>query len=931
MADYSKTLNLLDTPFPMRGNLPKREPKWVREWQEKQRYEKLRKLAKGRQKFVLHDGPPYANGDIHLGHAVNKILKDIIVRSKTWMGYDSPYVPGWDCHGLPIEAMVEKLHGKNMPPERFRSLSRVYASEQIERQKKDFMRLGVIGDWSHPYKTMDYKTEAETVRALGEIYREGLLAKGKKPIHFCLDCGSSLAEAELEYKDVESWSIDVALPVRSQSMGRVEAAFGQGELKEPVYAVIWTTTPWTLPSNRGVCLNPAETYELVDTDKGLLILGKELREESVQRIGLTVKAALGECKGRDLEGVVCRHPYLDRDSPIVLGNHVEMTPGSGTGLVHTAPCHGADDYTVGVRYGLPIDDFIDKKGRFAPDTPLVGGLVVWDANAVVVEEIKKNGALLKAGKIRHAYPHCWRHKTPLIYRSTPQWFISMDKPGSNGKTLRQNALEAIDATDFYPSWGQLRIKNMVKERIDWCVSRQRFWGTPMCFFVDKETGELHPDSYELIQKVADLIEKHGIEVWSTLKPETLLGADADRYEKLTDTVDVWFDSGSTHYSVLDAREELGSPADLYLEGSDQHRGWFQSSLLISCAINHRAPYRSILTHGFVVDENGRKMSKSLGNVVAPQEVVDTLGADVLRLWVAGADYAEELVISKEHLKRVSDSYRRVRNTLRFLLANLSDFDPVAEALAFPDMVEMDRYAVLLAKRLQDRLMGHYTQYQFHYVVQEMMKFLTDDMGGFYLDALKDRLYTMPANCRSRKSAQTALFHIARSVTLMLSPILAFTAEEAWQTLTNNNEDSALFNVAHVFPDVGQEEEDALVEKWATIRSVRDEVNKELEALRSANAIGSALQANVDLIAPKAIAETLNSLGDELKYVFMVSSIDAREGEGDKLQVAARPTADAKCERCWRYTKDVGVSTEHPTLCLRCAHALKGEAEERRFA
>lgn len=930
MADYSKTLNLLDTPFPMRGNLSKREPGWIEKWQQQNRYKKLRELSKGRPKFILHDGPPYANGDIHIGHAINKILKDIIVRSKTWSGFDAPYVPGWDCHGLPIEAVVEKLYGKNIAPSRFRELSRQYAAEQIQRQKKDFIRLGVMGDWEHPYITMDFKTEAEIVRNMGEIYKQGYLVKGRKPIHFCLDCGSALAEAELEYADKTSHSIDVAFEVKDNDA--LAKAFRLPMIADKVKAVIWTTTPWTLPANRAVCVNPQADYELVSTPDGLFILASELKEEALKRFGLPEEGVLGECKGKDLENIVVKHPFLDREVPIILGFHVEIKEGAGTGLVHTAPSHGADDYNVGVRYGLEVDDLIDNKGNFRPDVPFVGGLNVFKANEPVCDLLKEKGALLSHNKINHQYPHCWRHKTPLIFKSTPQWFISMDKVGDNGKTLRQSALEAIDATEFFPAWGRMRIQAMVKDRLDWCVSRQRFWGTPMTFFRHKETGDFHPKSYEFIQEIAKKIAQEGIEAWYKLDPKELLGDEADQYEKLTDTMDVWFDSGSTHFAVLRMREELGYPADLYLEGSDQHRGWFQSSLLTSCAVNHRAPYRQILTHGFVVDENGKKMSKSLGNVVAPQEVIDQMGADVLRLWVAGADYSDELVISKTILQRVSESYRRIRNTLRFLLANLSDFQPTEEALSYGELVEIDKYAILVAEELQRKLYEeYYPKYAFHPAVQDILRFFSEDMGGFYLDILKDRLYTMPANCKSRKSAQTALYHITRALVLMISPILCFTAEEAWEVITGNDEDSVLYHTRYEFPGVDSAQKEAIMAKWTAIREVRDLVNKELEKLRAENAIGSSLQANVKILGPENMTSLLNGLGDELRYVFMVSKIVVENSDDGELHILVRSSPDTKCERCWHYTDDIGIDKENPTVCLRCSHALKNEAEERKFA
>ena len=658
MTDYSKTVNLLESPFPMRGNLAKREGGWLKSWYEHKRYEKLREIAQGRPKFILHDGPPYANGDIHIGHAANKILKDIILRSKTLAGFDAPYVPGWDCHGLPIELMVEKLHGKDIPAARFRELCREYAKEQIARQKKDFMRLGVMGDWAHPYLTMDFQTEAETVRALGEIYLAGYLYRGEKPVQFCLDCGSSLAEAEVEYKDKISPAVDVAY--RFKDNVALAKAFGLSEIGGEAFAVIWTTTPWTLPASQAISAGADVVYQLIDTPKGKLVLAKDLAEEALKRYGFENSAVLAETGGAKLENLHLEHPFLERDIPMLNGDHV--TTEAGTGLVHTAPSHGLDDYFVCLKYGIELDNPVNGEGRYRSDVPRVAGLTVWEANPVITEWLQENGRLLADTKIEHSYAHCWRHKTPLIYRATGQWFIGMDKAGHDGKTLRNKAMKAVDDTEFFPAWGRARLEAMIEGRPDWVVSRQRYWGTPMTFFVHKESGELHPKSAELLEEVAKRIEKKGIEAWFSLDAKELLGEEAADYEKLNDTLDVWFDSGSTHFSVLKQREELAWPADLYLEGSDQHRGWFQSSMLIGCATVGRAPYKQLLTHGFVVDQNGRKMSKSLGNVVAPQEVYNEFGADILRLWTASTDYSGELAISKEILKRVTESYCRIRNT-----------------------------------------------------------------------------------------------------------------------------------------------------------------------------------------------------------------------------------------------------------------------------
>lgn len=926
MTDYSKTVNLLESPFPMRGNLAKREGGWLKSWYEHKRYEKLREIAQGRPKFILHDGPPYANGDIHIGHAANKILKDIILRSKTLAGFDAPYVPGWDCHGLPIELMVEKLHGKDIPAARFRELCREYAKEQIARQKKDFMRLGVMGDWAHPYLTMDFQTEAETVRALGEIYLAGYLYRGEKPVQFCLDCGSSLAEAEVEYKDKISPAVDVAY--RFKDNVALAKAFGLSEIGGEAFAVIWTTTPWTLPASQAISAGADVVYQLIDTPKGKLVLAKDLAEEALKRYGFENSAVLAETGGAKLENLHLEHPFLERDIPMLNGDHV--TTEAGTGLVHTAPSHGLDDYFVCLKYGIELDNPVNGEGRYRSDVPRVAGLTVWEANPVITEWLQENGRLLADTKIEHSYAHCWRHKNPLIYRATGQWFIGMDKAGHDGKTLRNKAMKAVDDTEFFPAWGRARLEAMIEGRPDWVVSRQRYWGTPMTFFVHKESGELHPKSAELLEEVAKRIEKKGIEAWFSLDAKELLGEEAADYEKLNDTLDVWFDSGSTHFSVLKQREELAWPADLYLEGSDQHRGWFQSSMLIGCATVGRAPYKQLLTHGFVVDQNGRKMSKSLGNVVAPQEVYNEFGADILRLWTASTDYSGELAISKEILKRVTESYRRIRNTLSFLFANLSDFSPIEHAVPQDQMVEIDRYAMILARQLQERLAGDfYPRYAFHFAVKDIVAFCSEDLGAFYLDILKDRLYTTQADSHARRSAQTALYHITRSLVLLISPILCFTGEEAWDIIGGGEEDSVLFHTWHEFPSINEKSEEALLKKWQAVREVREAVTAAIEPLRADKSVGSSLQVEVAITAPDALAGYLKALGEELRFALLVSEVSV--AKGDELAVAAKVSGGEKCERCWHYTDDVGSVAAHPTLCARCAENVSGKGETRHYA
>jgi isoleucyl-tRNA synthetase len=942
MTDYKNTLNLPDTPFPMRGDLAKREPLMLAQWQEQQRYQKIRAASAGRKKFVLHDGPPYANGDIHIGHAVNKVLKDIIVKSKTLAGFDAPYVPGWDCHGLPIELQVEKKHGKNIPPAQFRELCRAYAAEQIERQKKDFIRLGVLGEWDHPYLTMDFKTEADIIRTLGKIFERGYLYQGRKPVNWCLDCQSALAEAEVEYEDKVSPAIDVGFEVKDK--GALGKAFGvslPGDAR--VYAVIWTTTPWTLPANQAVSVHPEHEYRLIHTTQGYLVLIAELADACLARYGLAEGATIaGICKGASLEMLPLQHPFHERIVPIICGEHVTLE--AGTGLVHTAPAHGLDDYFVGQKYGLPNDNPVGDDGKFISGTPPAGetalaGLFVWKANDVVVEALKNSGHLLHIEKIQHSYPHCWRHKTPIIFRSTPQWFIGMEQKSSSphlqieskeNLSLRELANQAVAATQFFPAWGRARLEAMIKNRPDWCVSRQRNWGVPMPFFVHKETMQLHPRTLELLEQVAQRVEQAGIEAWFSLNSADLLGEDAGHYRKLSDTLDVWFDSGATHAAVLAKREELRFPADLYLEGSDQHRGWFQSSLLTSCAVNGRAPYDALLTHGFVVDGHGHKMSKSKGNVIAPQKIIDTLGADILRLWVASTDYSGELNISDEILKRVVESYRRIRNTLRFLLANIADFDPARDTMPVAEWLEIDRYALALTQKLQDDICADYGRYEFHLVVQKLQGFCSEDLGGFYLDILKDRLYTAGENSPARRSAQNALHHIIHSLVRLMAPIVSFTAEEVWGTLSGKQDISVFEQQWYTLPDSGLSGSEVSI--WWDIRNIRESVNKKLEEVRAAGTIGSALAAEVDIYTNDANYDALARLGDDLRLVLITSRATLhRAASAAEQRITVTPSTHAKCERCWHYRADVGADTQRPTLCGRCVSNLFGSGEKRRYA
>ncbi|MCG2578321.1 isoleucine--tRNA ligase [Dechloromonas sp. XY25] len=929
MADYKDTLNLPDTAFPMRGDLPKREPQWVAQWQQKKLYQRIREISAGRPRFVLHDGPPYANGDIHIGHAVNKVLKDIIVRSKTLSGFDAPYVPGWDCHGLPIEHQIEKLHGKNIPADKVRELCRTYAAEQVERQKKDFIRLGVLGDWDNPYLTMAFQAEADEMRALGKILEQGYLYQGLKPVNWCLDCGSALAEAEVEYEDKNSPAIDVAFEVHENHADKLAAAFGLTHLRGPAFAVIWTTTPWTLPANEAVSVHPELTYDLIETEKGGLILVRELAEAALKRYGLE-GAVVASCQGSALDQVSLKHPFQDRDVAIICGTHV--TTEAGTGLVHTAPAHGVDDYNIGKKYGLPVNNPVGNDGKFISTVPALStgelaGQSVWEANPLVLGELEARGRLLRQERIQHSYPHCWRHKTPIIFRATTQWFIGMEnRKDESEPTLRWIAERAVDETQFFPAWGRARLEGMMKTRPDWCVSRQRNWGVPIPFFLHKETGQPHPRTAELIEQVARRVEKSGIEAWFSLDAAELLGAEADQYVKMKDTLDVWFDSGTTHWHVLRGSHAAVSthPADLYLEGSDQHRGWFQSSLLSGCAIDGRAPYKALLTHGFVVDGKGHKMSKSKGNVIAPQTVSDKMGADILRLWTASTDYSGELSISDEILKRVVEGYRRIRNTLRFLLANVSDFDAAADMLSVEQWLEIDRYALALTRELQAGCRADYDKYEFHRVVQALQTFCSEDLGGFYLDILKDRLYTTAPKSVARRSAQSALWHITQAFVRLLAPITSFTAEEVWAVLTGKDDDSIMFQLWHELP-VAADEGDLLA-KWSQIRTARADVTKALEAQREAGKIGSALQAAVEIRCAGDKLAALTSLGDDLKFIFICSATTVIGDEAES--VTATPLEHAKCERCWHVRDDVGAHAEHPGLCGRCVSNLHGDGEAR---
>ena len=953
MSDNSKKLeskypvNMTETVFPMRGDLAKREPQWVAAWQKKGLYERIRKASAGRPKFILHDGPPYANGDIHIGHAVNKILKDMIVKTRQLDGFDAQYVPGWDCHGMPIEIQIEKQFGKHLPTAEVLAKSRAYAAEQIERQKKDFIRLGVLGAWDNPYLTMNPRNEADEIRALGKILEKGYVYRGLKPVNWCFDCGSALAEAEVEYQDKRDPAIDVGFPFAEHE--KIAQAFGLASLPiQKGFLIIWTTTPWTIPSNQALNMHPEFDYALVQTERNgeplLLILAQALVESCLQRYGLQGNV-IATTKGERLSLVKFHHPLAsvdkgyDRLSPVYLGDYV--TADSGTGIVHSAPAYGLEDYASCKAQGMRDDEILSPvmgDGHFASTLPLFGGMTIWEASKPICAALEQAGALFKLVMFDHSYMHCWRHKTPIVYRATSQWFASMDRqPKAGGANLRETALAAVEATRFFPAWGKARLHGMIANRPDWTLSRQRQWGVPMPFFVHKETGELHPETPSLLEKVAVLVEQHGIEAWHQIDLAEFLGADAAHYEKNRDTLDVWFDSGATHYTVLRGshKSELQFPADLYLEGSDQHRGWFHSSLLTGAMLDGRAPYKALLTHGFVVDGEGKKMSKSKGNVVAPQKVSDTLGADILRLWVAATDYSGELSISDEILKRVVESYRRIRNTLRFLLANTSDFNSESDAVAIDQLLEIDRYAIARMAQLQDEIRAHFNEYEFHPVVAKLQMYCSEDLGGFYLDILKDRLYTSGVDSAARRSAQTAIWYITQSLLRLMAPVLSFTAEEAWAVFNNDADYQAsgeTIFTQQFYPLPIVNDGPALLKRYEALRDIRAGVLKQLEEVRASGSIGSSLQAEVEIHASGDQLALLQGFGEDLKFVLITSSatvVPVASAAEEKLIVT--PSAHTKCERCWHYRADVGVDHHHPGLCGRCVANLFGTGESRHIA
>ena len=964
-TDYRATLNLPDTPFPMRGDLPKREPAWAKSWSEQGLYKQLRLARHGQPLFVLHDGPPYANGKLHIGHALNKVLKDMIVKSRQLAGFDAQYIPGWDCHGLPIENAIEKLHGRKLSRDDMQAKSRAYAGEQIEQQREDFQRLGVLGDWERPYRTMDFANEAGEIRAFKRVIERGFVYRGLKPVYWCFDCGSSLAEFEIEYADKKSDTLDVAFLCAQPD--QLAKAFGLSGLNKDAFAVIWTTTAWTIPANQALNLNPELNYALVDTERGYFLCAESLVEKCLERWQLSGKS-IASCKGQALDLIEFHHPlsHVDaayqRTAPVYLADYA--TDADGTGIVHSAPAYGVDDFNSCVAHGLKYDDILNPvqgNGAYANDFALFGGQHIWKAVPNILEALKNANRLMATHGITHSYPHCWRHKTPVIYRAAAQWFVRMDEgegvftKEKAPKTLRQLALDAIEQTRFYPENGKTRLRDMIANRPDWCISRQRSWGVPVPFLLHKDSGELHPDTMAILDIAADMVEQGGIEAWSRADvndiQQRLLGlgkgqtAQADDYSKSTDILEVWFDSGSTFEHVLRGSHksaydrppfhDVGPEADLYLEGHDQHRGWFHSSLLLGCALYDRAPYRGLLTHGFATDGQGRKMSKSLGNTVVPQEVTDKLGAEIVRLWVAATDYSGDLNIDDKILARVVDTYRRVRNTLKFLLANTSDFDIHQHAVPVDQMLEVDRYAVGRAAQLQADIVGHFNpqskvfegghfgRYEFHPVVSKLQIYCSEDLGAFYLDVLKDRLYTTAANSHARRSAQTALWHITQAMLRWMAPFLSFTAEEAWGVLGLGN---TIFKDTYVhLPQADV----ALLNKWSRIREIREAVNKEIEVVREQGRVGSPLQAEITLTLNPVDLSLLQSLGADAKFVFIVSALTLKAGE--QLGVAVTPSTHTKCERCWHYSADVGQIAAHPTLCKRCDSNLHGEGEQRAVA
>ncbi|MEY8766675.1 MULTISPECIES: isoleucine--tRNA ligase [Francisella] len=935
MSDYKDTLNLPKTSFSMKGNLANKEPMILNKWEKQGIYRKIREHFAGRDKFVLHDGPPYANGSIHVGHAVNKILKDIIVKSKTLSGYDAPYIPTWDCHGLPIELQVEKKHGKagqKISENAFRKECRKYAKKQVEIQKKDFKRLGVLGEWDNPYLTMDFNYEANMIRTLAKIIENGHLSKGFKPVHWCTDCGSALAEAEVEYMDKVSPAIDVKFKIKDKA--KLAKAFGLESLNHDAFAVIWTTTPWTLPANQAIAVHNELNYSLIKVEDSYIILAENLVEQTIKRYAIENAQVIANTSGNKLTGIIAEHPFYSRHVPILHGDHV--TDDSGTGMVHTAPTHGVEDFALGVQHGLSMEIFVKGNGCYSENTKLFAGEFVFKANDRIIELLGEKKRLMNFDKIKHSYPHCWRHKTPLIFRATPQWFVSMEKEG-----LREKAIEAIKETSWAPSWGQARIEGMIKDRPDWCISRQRTWGVPLPLFIHKETEELHPNTIEILHKVAQKIEKGGIEAWFNADDNEFI-AETDTYKRVKDTLDVWFDSGSSSMCILDIDKSLSYPADLYLEGSDQHRGWFQTSLLVAMSAKGSQPYKEVFTHGFVVDEHGRKMSKSLGNVTSPQDIYNTLGADILRLWTASTDYKSEMAVSDQILKRTADTYRRLRNTARFLLSNLEGFNPETDIIEFDKLVKLDQWAIAKTKEFQDKIIEAYDKYQTHTVAQLIHHFCSIEMGSFYLDIIKDRQYTAKADGHPRKSAQTAIYHIVHALVRWMSPILSYTADEIWEATPKTTD--LPIQLCEWYTDLKSfnNQDELNLEFWAKIQEIRSEVNRILEIKRNEDVIKASLEAEIIIYADNDNYKLLEKLGNELRFLLISSKASLRaieertnnsiESNITGLNVEVNKIEEPKCERCWHRSATVGQNEEYQDICSRCVENITTEnGESREFA
>ena len=939
MIDYKLTLNLPATSFPMKANLSQREPAILKGWNEDRIYEKLRTKRKGRKKFILHDGPPYANGKIHIGHAVNKILKDIIIKSKSLGGFDAPYVPGWDCHGLPIEHEVEKKIGKaghKIDHKTFRQKCREYAQKQVDGQMNDFIRLGVFAEWNNPYLTMDNEFEANIIRSLGKVIENGHLIKGYKPVYWSVVGASALAETEVEYQDKESFSIDVAFSVSDESTftKAINNISGTGD----IYVVIWTTTPWTIPSNQAVCLNPDLDYVLIACKPsgapfGRYLVAEELVESLLARWQVKDFKVAGFTKGDQLELQSLKHPFYDREVPIILGDHV--TTEAGTGCVHTAPDHGVEDFIVAEKYEINTLNYINDNGVFNDDVEFFAGEHVYKVDISVLDLLKAKGKLISSNKFTHSYAHCWRTKTPLIYRATPQWFISMTK-----NNLLEKAKKIVPDISWYPDWGRARIDGMLENSPDWCISRQRTWGVPITIFVNNSTGDIHPEMSSLIETIASGVEKNGIEFWHEIDKKILLGDQAKEYSKVSDTLDVWFDSGVTHAAVLDHREQLEFPADLYLEGSDQHRGWFQSSLKTSMALKDSPPYKAVMTHGFVVDAMGHKMSKSLGNVLPPQQVINDKGADVLRLWVAATDYSSEMTVSDEILKRTGDSYRRIRNTARFFLSNLDDFDPSEDLVNFDDMLELDLWALNLTISLHKEILMAYDSYQLHHIYQKLHNFCVTDMGGFYLNIIKDRQYTCQKNSIARRSAQTAIYYILEYFVRWISPILSFTADEIWGFMPGDKEESVFFTEWLELSNISDTK--IKDQEWKIIIEIRNTVNKILED-KKAEGIQKSLEAEITIYAEKSLLDILGKLENELRFVFITSEANIKpisdlvdkddiiSTEMEGLKVKVTKTDYIKCQRCWHHVENIGSNKDHPNICNRCLQNVEGEGEMRLYA